>query len=62
MRGSAFPSGEMGVPAISKTSLHTPNKYQLALIGPPLLEASINYGVTDTFSQGGEVCVRGEWV
>src|SRR6516165_125670 len=45
MRGTAFPSGETGMPATA-ASLHTPNKYQPALIGPPLLEANIDYRVT----------------
>ena len=44
--GTAFPSGETGYASVSEDSLHTPNKYQLAPVGPPLLEANINYRVT----------------
>ena len=51
--GTAFPSGETGYASVSEDSLHTPNKYQPAPVGPPLLEANINYRVAASIWQGG---------
>jgi len=49
--GTAFPSGETGYASVSEDPLHTPNKYQPAPVGPPLLEANINYRVAATIWQ-----------
>ena len=51
--GTAFPSGETGYASVSEDPLHTPNKYQPAPVGPPLLEANINYRVAASIWQGG---------
>ena len=50
--GTAFPSGETEYASVSQDPLHTPNKYQPAPVGPPLLEANINYRVTRSLWQG----------
>jgi hypothetical protein len=50
--GTAFPSGETGYASGSEDPLHTPNKYQSARVGPPLLEANINYRGTKAVLQG----------
>jgi hypothetical protein len=50
--GTAFPSGETGYASVSEDPLHTPNKYQPAPVGPPLLEANINYRGTEIIWQG----------